>query len=99
MACGWSWPIAGTASLATNDGPTGGDFSPAAAYVGMWESRLEGLPVIGLANGVRLVVADRPLARLAGLAVLRELPRRTGLVIPDCRSVQTVGMRFKLDLI
>ena len=65
----------------------------------MWESRLEHLPVIGLGNGVRLAVAVRPLARLAGLAAMNAPPRRTGLLIPDCRSVQTAGMRFKLDLI
>lgn len=65
----------------------------------MWESRLEGLPEIVLANGVRLRVAARPRARLAGLAALDALPRRTGLLIPDCGSVQTAGMRFKLDLI
>ena len=65
----------------------------------MWESRLEGLPSIGLANGVRLVIANRATARLAGLAGIDSLPRRTGLLIPDCRSVQTVGMRFKLDLV
>jgi hypothetical protein len=65
----------------------------------MWESRLEGLPALGLANRVRLVVADRPRARLAGLAGLRAMPRRTALLLPDCRSVHTFGMRFKLDLI
>ena len=65
----------------------------------MWESRLEGLPAIALANGMTLAIAARPAPRLAGLAGLRTLPRRTGLLIPDCRSVQTVGMRFKLDLI
>ena len=65
----------------------------------MWESRLEGLPVVELSNGVRLAVAARPIARLAGLAGLRALPRRTGLLLPDCRSVHTAGMRFRLDLI
>ncbi len=65
----------------------------------MWESRLEGLPSIELTSGVRLVIAHRTRARLAGLAAMNSLPRRTGLLIPDCRSVQTVGMRFKLDLI
>ena len=65
----------------------------------MWESRLEGLPAIALSDGVRLAIAARPGARLAGLAGVKALPRRTGLLIPDCRSVQTAGMRFKLDLI
>ena len=65
----------------------------------MWESRLEGLPSIGLSCGVRVRVARDTRARLVGLAAMDSLPRRTGLLIPDCRSVQTVGMRFKLDLI
>ena len=48
---------------------------------------------------MRLAVADRPSARLAGLAGLRALPPRTALLIPACRSVHTFGMRFALDLI
>ena len=55
--------------------------------------------MVELANGLRLAVAERPIARLAGLAGLRALPRRTGLLLPGCRSVQTAGMRFRLDLI
>jgi uncharacterized membrane protein (UPF0127 family) len=65
----------------------------------MWESRLERLPVLALVNGIKVAVADRPSARLAGLAGMRWMPRRTGLLIPDCRSVHTYGMRFALDLI
>ena len=65
----------------------------------MWESRLEELPEVRLASGLRLVVGAGPVARLTGLAGLRAMPRRTGLLIPGCRSVQTIGMRFKLDLI
>jgi hypothetical protein len=65
----------------------------------MWERRLERLPVLALANEVRVAIAVRPSARLAGLAGMRELPPRTGLLIPDCRSVHTYGMRFALDLI
>jgi uncharacterized membrane protein (UPF0127 family) len=65
----------------------------------MWESRLERLPTLALDNSARLAVADRPSARLAGLAGVRALPPRTGLLIPGCRSVHTFGMRFALDLI
>ena len=65
----------------------------------MWETRLERLPAIGLGRGVQLVVADGPVARLAGLAGMRSLSPATGLLIPDCRSVHTLGMRFALDLI
>ena len=42
-------------------------------------------------------VATRPLARLAGLALLREPPARA-LLLPRCRSVHTVGMRFPIDV-
>ena len=65
----------------------------------MWEDRLERLPVLRLTGGIRLAVADRPGARLAGLAGMTRVPLRTGLLIPDCRSVHTFGMRFPLDLI
>ena len=65
----------------------------------MWESRLERLPAIAVSRDVCLVVADRPSARLAGLAGMRAMPPRTGLLIPRCRSVHTLGMRFALDLI
>jgi uncharacterized membrane protein (UPF0127 family) len=38
-------------------------------------------------------------ARLLGLAWLREVPPGHALLIPDCRSVHTFGMRFALDLV
>ena len=62
-------------------------------------ARLEPLPVRELAGGLTLVRADTPLARLRGLAGLREIDARTGLELPRCRSVHTLGMRFALDLI
>jgi uncharacterized membrane protein (UPF0127 family) len=65
----------------------------------MWERRLERLPVLTLVDGMSLAVADRRTARLAGLAGMRALPPRTALLIPGCRSVHTIGMRFALDLI
>ena len=65
----------------------------------MWERRLERLPAVALAGGLRLRVADRASARCAGLAGLRAMPPRTALLIPRCRSVHTFGMRFGLDLI
>jgi uncharacterized membrane protein (UPF0127 family) len=74
-------------------------FGLTGAYVGMWDRRLERLPALALDGGVRVAVADRPSARLAGLAGLRALPPLTGLLIPDCRSIHTYGMRFALDLI
>jgi uncharacterized protein len=47
---------------------------------------------------VAAFVAERYRDRLLGLAWLRELPPRTGLLIPRCRSVHTFGMRFRLDV-
>lgn len=38
-------------------------------------------------------------ARLLGLAWLREVPPGHALLIPDCRSVHTFGMRFPLDVV
>ena len=53
------------------------------------------------ANGGELAVfvAERSSKRLLGLAVLRGLPSRTGLLIADCRSIHTFGMRFPLDVV
>jgi uncharacterized protein len=42
--------------------------------------------------------STRP-ARLLGLAGLRALPPRTGLLLPRTRAVHTLGMRFALDLV
>jgi uncharacterized membrane protein (UPF0127 family) len=44
-------------------------------------------------------VADGPLARLLGLAGLRELPTHAGLLLPRTRSIHTFGMRFAVDLV
>jgi uncharacterized membrane protein (UPF0127 family) len=61
--------------------------------------RLDKLDARVLADGLRVVQARRPLARLRGLAGLRELDPDVGLELPRCRSVHTIGMRFALDLI
>ena len=44
-------------------------------------------------------VADSPLARLLGLALLDRRRAGEGLLIPRCRSVHTFGMRFPLDVV
>lgn len=44
-------------------------------------------------------MATTPLARLLGLAGLSRSRAGTGLLIPGCRSVHTIGMRFALDLV
>lgn len=49
--------------------------------------------------GRRYPVATRPLARLLGLALLPPERAGPGLLIPRCRSVHTLGMRFALDLV
>lgn len=48
--------------------------------------------------GVRVFVARRFRPRLLGLAGLREVPDDCMLLIPGCRSVHTVGMRFSIDV-
>lgn len=59
--------------------------------------RFDGLPWTRAA-GCRVRVADRPLARLLGLALLDRERAGPGLLIPRCRSVHTLGMRFALDI-
>lgn len=56
--------------------------------------------VLGTPSGslLEVVEARGPLARLLGLALLREPPPRA-LLIPRCRSVHTWGMRFPIDVV
>jgi uncharacterized protein len=49
--------------------------------------------------GFEVPVATTWLSRLLGLALLPRESAGTGLLIPGCRSVHTVGMRFRLDLL
>jgi uncharacterized protein len=49
--------------------------------------------------GNEVPVATSPLSRLLGLALLSRGRAGTGLLIPRCRSVHTIGMRFRLDLL
>lgn len=49
--------------------------------------------------GFEIPVATTWLSRLLGLALLERERAGAGLLIPGCRSVHTVGMRFRLDLI
>ena len=59
--------------------------------------RFRRCPEIALGPGLRAVVAERPLARLLGLALMRRPPEHA-LLIPRCRSVHTWGMRFPIDV-
>lgn len=49
--------------------------------------------------GVTVPVATTPGARLLGLALLDREHAGEGLLIPRCRCVHTLGMRFDLDLL
>jgi uncharacterized membrane protein (UPF0127 family) len=57
--------------------------------------RLERIELLGL----RIPVAESRLSRLLGLALLTTERAGPGLLIPRCRSVHTIGMRFPLDLL
>jgi uncharacterized membrane protein (UPF0127 family) len=61
--------------------------------------RLQRLPSRRLAGGGTVHEAVTVAARTLGLAFLRELPRGHALLIPQCRSVHTFGMRFALDVV
>lgn len=64
------------------------------SYVG---SRGASLAADGPSQEVSTRVARSFRERLIGLA-FRRVPRVDALLIPRCRSVHTVGMRFPLDL-
>jgi uncharacterized membrane protein (UPF0127 family) len=49
--------------------------------------------------GQEVPVATTWLSRLLGLALLPRERAGPGLLIPRCRSVHTLGMRFALDLL
>ena len=48
---------------------------------------------------LEVLVAERFLDRLAGLAGLDTPPPAAGLLIPRCRSIHTFGMRFPIDVL
>jgi hypothetical protein len=50
-------------------------------------------------GGLDVRVARSPRARLLGLALLRDLPAGTALLIPRCGSVHTFGMCFRIDVV
>jgi len=49
--------------------------------------------------GVEVPVARKHRTRMFGLALLSRGRAGEGLLIPDCRSVHTFGMRFPLDIL
>ncbi|HKJ35551.1 MAG TPA: DUF192 domain-containing protein [Solirubrobacterales bacterium] len=60
--------------------------------------RLRGLPRTSVA-GFEVPVASCYLPRLLGLAGLRRERAGSGLLLPDCRGVHTLGMRFEIDVV
>lgn len=60
--------------------------------------RLRRLPVRTVL-GHEVVVADSYLSRLLGLALLSRERVPRGLLLPGCRSVHTLGMRFAIDVV
>ena len=66
----------------------------------MLPRRLQGLPSRVLDDGLIVHEAVSLRARLLGLALLARgaLPPGHALLIADCRSVHTFGMRFPIDV-
>lgn len=64
----------------------------------MVSRRLARLPAFSIAEDAVVHEARTLRARLLGLALLRDLPAGHALLIPDCRSVHTFGMRFRIDV-
>src|SRR3954469_6436382 len=64
----------------------------------MLPRRLERLPRFTVSGNSVIHEANTLASRLLGLAFLRSLPSGHALLIPDCRSVHTFGMRFRIDI-
>ena len=60
--------------------------------------RLQRLPSLRLSEDAVVHEARTIASRLLGLAFLDDLPEAHALLIPDCRSVHTFGMRFAIDV-
>jgi uncharacterized membrane protein (UPF0127 family) len=60
--------------------------------------RLARLPRFAVAGDSVIHEANTLTSRLLGLALLRSMPSGHALLIPDCRSVHTLGMRFRIDV-
>jgi uncharacterized membrane protein (UPF0127 family) len=64
----------------------------------MLPRRLERLPRFAVTGDSVIHQANTLGSRLLGLAFLRSLPSGHALLIADCRSVHTFGMRFPIDV-
>jgi uncharacterized membrane protein (UPF0127 family) len=63
------------------------------------DARFDALERRALPGGLTLLVAGGRRSRALGLARLGDLQADHALLLPNCRSVHTAGMRFALDLI
>jgi uncharacterized protein len=64
----------------------------------MLPRRLQRLPRFAVTGQSVIHEASTLRSRLLGLAWLREMPSGHALLIADCRSVHTFGMRFAIDV-
>ena len=64
----------------------------------MLPRRLQRLPSFAITGDSVIHEANTVASRLLGLALLRQMPSGHALLIPDCRSVHTFGMRFRIDV-
>jgi uncharacterized membrane protein (UPF0127 family) len=64
----------------------------------MLPRRLQRLPRFAVTSDAVIHEANTLPSRLLGLAWLRGVPAGHALLIPDCRSVHTFGMRFAIDV-
>jgi uncharacterized membrane protein (UPF0127 family) len=64
----------------------------------MLPRRLERLPRFAVTGESVIHEAHTLASRLLGLALMRSMPPAHALLIPDCRSVHTFGMRFRIDV-
>ena len=65
----------------------------------MLPSRLERLPLVRFEDGTEALLACDLRSRLLGLAWMERPPDGVQLLIPRCRSVHTLGMRFPIDVV
>ncbi|MFZ0041973.1 MAG: DUF192 domain-containing protein [Solirubrobacteraceae bacterium] len=63
------------------------------------DKRFDGLPRIEYGDGLTVIEARTHRSRRRGLSRLDVLDTDHALLIPQCPSVHTFGMRFALDLI
>jgi uncharacterized membrane protein (UPF0127 family) len=64
----------------------------------MLPRRLQRLPRFAISGDAVIHEANTLRSRLLGLALLASMPSGHALLIPDCRSVHTFGMRFPIDV-